>query len=70
MNLELKGFPLKSLDPHPAAPNSCKRKKFKKTLHSGTSVFQALNDIGKHCKMPFLKFYYFLQFSGIHFRLT
>ena len=34
--------------------NSRKSKKLKNTLHSGTSIFQALNDVEKQNKMPFL----------------
>ena len=34
--------------------NSRKNKKFKNTLHRGTLVFQALNDVEKRSKMPFL----------------
>ena len=53
-NLQLKGFPLKSSDVPPAMINSRKSKKFKNTLLSGTLKLQALNDVEKQNKMPFL----------------
>ena len=34
--------------------NARRSKKFKNTLHSGTSIFQALNDVEKQNNMPFL----------------
>ena len=35
-------------------PNGRKSRKFENTLHNGTSIFQALNDIEKHHKASFL----------------
>ena len=54
MNLSLKGFLLKSSDPSFDMANCRKSRKFENTLHNGTSIFQALNDIEKHHKASFL----------------